>query len=74
MINPYRNDTDRDFHVEDSYTLILLRPMTPSAREWIGEHISADAMKFGDAVVVEHRFVGDLLIGIQDDGLTFAVL
>lgn len=73
MTNPYRNDTDRDFHIEDNFSLILLRPLTDAAREWTGEHIP-DATWFGTAVVVEHRYIADIVEGIKNDGLTFAAL
>ena len=43
-----------------------------AAEDWIREHIPADAQYFGSAIVVEHRFIQDILEGIVHDGLTFA--
>jgi hypothetical protein len=31
--------------------------------------VPAEALTFGDAVVVEHRFIADIVTGIQADGL-----
>ena len=58
-----------DFEVENHFTIFLLRPLTPAAESWIDEHISEDARYFGSAVVVEHRYIADIVQGIQDDGL-----
>lgn len=64
----------RDFDVENHGTIFLLRPLTETAREWIEEHIPGDAMTFGDAVVVEHRYINDILTGLHADELTFAIV
>lgn len=58
-----------DFSVQNEFTIFLLHPLTAAAREWIAEHISDDAQRFGDAVVVEHRYIGDIIDGIKGDGL-----
>jgi hypothetical protein len=40
------------------------------AREaWIAANIPDDAQSFGGAVVVEHRFIGDIAQGAANDGL-----
>jgi hypothetical protein len=61
-----------DFDVVDDHSLFLLQPITAGAAEWITEHIPEDAMTFGSATVVEHRYIGDILNGIRGDGLTWA--
>jgi hypothetical protein len=48
----------------------LLLPITEAATEWADEHLPEDAMHFGNAVVVEHRFIRDIVDGFTDDGLT----
>ena len=58
-----------DFSVHNHGTIFLLRPHTERAHNWISEHISHDANVFGDAVVVEHRFIADVVSGIRTDGL-----
>lgn len=58
-----------DFYVENHGSLFLLRPISPAANTWVDEHIPADANYFGGAVVVEHRYIQDIVQGIKDDGL-----
>jgi hypothetical protein len=60
---------DPDFFDENHGSIFLLRPVTPSASDWISEHIPDDAQFFGNAVVVEHRYIWPILEGIQNDGL-----
>lgn len=58
-----------DFTLYDHGSIFLLRPHTETARNWIAVHISEDAYMFGDAVVIEHRFIADIVKRIQMDGL-----
>jgi hypothetical protein len=57
-----------DFSVHNEGSIFLLHPLTYT-REWIRENLPSDRMMFGEAVVVEHRFICDLLEGILADGL-----
>lgn len=50
----------------------LLHPFTEAARNWVAEHIPDDAQLFGEAVVIEHRYIGDIVRGIVADGLEVA--
>ena len=59
-----------DFSVQNEGSLFLLRPITSDALAWIADHLSVDVMYFGNAVVVEHRYIADIVTGIQDDGLS----
>ena len=61
-----------DFYVENHGSVFLLRPVTPAADSWVNEHIPEDAQYFGNAVVVEHRYIADIVQGIQNDGLAVA--
>jgi hypothetical protein len=63
-----------DFEVNNEGSIYLLRPLTEAASGWIGEHIPADAQVFGEAVVVEHRYIGDIVKGIQGDGLKVVII
>lgn len=66
-----KNDhASKDFEVRDEGTIWLLRPLTQKARNWIGEHLPADTTWLGDCVIVEHRYVTDILVGIMGDKLT----
>ena len=53
-----------DFVVRDEGTIWLFTPLTPSALQFLSEHIQDDAQYFGDSLVVEHRYVEDLLLGL----------
>jgi hypothetical protein len=46
-------------------------PLTAEAKEWINEHIH-DALWFGSALVVEHRYAWGLAQGMRDAGLVLA--
>lgn len=59
-----------DFIVNNHGTLFTLHPLTPAAQEWIEEHLPEDRMHWAGGVVIEHRFVQDIVAGIQADGLT----
>jgi hypothetical protein len=61
--------TQPDFLVENQGTIFLLQPLTPSANSWIEENLPEDRTTFGSAVVVEHRYISDIVAGIQNDGL-----
>jgi hypothetical protein len=58
-----------DFRCENHGSIFLLFPLTQSAQSWVDERLPADAQRFGNAVVIEHRFVWAILGGIQNDGL-----
>jgi hypothetical protein len=60
-----------DFAVENHGSVFLLKPLTPSATSWIEEHIGQDNryQPYFPTVVVEHRYIADIIAGIQDDGL-----
>ena len=58
-----------DFSVQNEGTIFLLIPHTDSAKAWIEEHILEDAQRFGGSVVVEHRYILDIVNGIKNDGL-----
>jgi len=66
--SPTRSD-EPDFCCENHGSLFLLFPLTQHARSWIEEHLPEDAQWFGNAVVVEHRYIWTVLDGIQDAGL-----
>lgn len=59
-----------DFELTDHGSVSLLRPITDEAREWIDENIGDDAQWLGRGLAIEHRYVGDIVEGILNDGLT----
>jgi len=58
-----------DFRCENHGSLFLLYPLTQSAQSWISQHIPPDAQTFGEAIVVEHRYIWTILDAVQTDGL-----
>ena len=59
-----------DIQVENHFSLFLIRPLSDRARAWIQRFVQPDALYFGSALVVEPRFVGDLIEGMVTSGLT----
>ena len=59
-----------DFIVEDHGSIFLLSPQSDPAHAWIDEHISREGFQpYWPIVVIEHRYIADIVAGIQDDGL-----
>jgi len=61
-----------DFSIEGEgrfCAVYLLRPLTPAAFDWVEEHIPEDAQRLGNAIAVEHRYIGAIAEGIISDGL-----
>ena len=61
--------TRSDFICENHGSLFLLFPLSQSAQSWVEEHLPTDVQWFGNAVVIENRYVWTILEGIQNDGL-----
>lgn len=58
-----------DLEVRNEGTLFLVDPRTDRGARWIGEHVADDATFWGQSLVVEHRYIADLVSGAQADGL-----
>ena len=73
------NLTETDFEIRNEGSIFLLFPQNDAAREWIDVNIYGtdadtgipenEAQWFGGGIVVEPRYVPDLIEGIQADGL-----
>ena len=61
-----------DLFVEGGGSVYLLRPVSAAGSVWVAMHIPFDAQWFGGAIVVEHRFIGDIVAGAINDGLRVA--
>lgn len=61
-----------DLFVEGGGTVYLLRPASAAGAVWVAMHIPHDASWFGGAVVVEHRYIGDIVTVAIADGLRVA--
>jgi hypothetical protein len=60
-----------DFTVQYEGSIVLLRPHTDIARSWIDENIGKanGHQPYWPCVVIEYRYVDDILDGIASDGL-----
>ena len=54
------------FSIENHGSLVLVRPLTADVEAWLQEH--TDGQWFGNALVVEPRYVGDLVLGLVAEG------
>jgi hypothetical protein len=64
--------TELDFKLENHGSLFLLRPLSSVATNWIREHLAMDNPEtqfWGDAIVIEPRYVAPIVDGIVGDGL-----
>jgi hypothetical protein len=64
--------TELDFRLENHGSLFLLLPLTQAAKNWMGEHLPMDNPEtqfWGDAIVIEPRYVTSIVDGILGDGL-----
>ena len=58
-----------DIYMENHGSIWLFRPVSEAAREHLDDVIDEMAQWFGDALVVEPRYVSDLATSLEDDGL-----
>jgi hypothetical protein len=58
-----------DFEVQNHGSVFLLFPLTNSASAWVEEHLPEDVLLFGRGICVEHRYIAEIVAGIQRDGL-----
>ena len=61
--------TTYDFSVSNHGSIFLLQPLTFAGRAWVEEHVDPDHQQWAGGVVVEHRYIGDIVAGIINDGL-----
>jgi hypothetical protein len=59
-----------DFRFADHGSVTLLTPVTDAALDWVEENLSIERQNWGPAIMIEPRFAGDILNGLQGDGLT----
>jgi hypothetical protein len=66
------NQLPADYLVTGGGTVYLFHPHTKKATEWLAEYCPKDSdhQYFGNALVIEHRYVADILKLAIRDGLT----
>lgn len=65
---------DADFLVQDHGSICILSPQTDGAMDWVEDNIEQDNdyQPYWPAVVIEPRYMSDILDGITADGMTLA--
>ena len=58
-----------DFEVSSHGTIFIFTPLTPAARNWVADFLPEDAQQWAGGAVIEHRYISDVVIGAQRDGL-----
>ena len=58
-----------DLLVHGHGSIYLLRPISRRGRRWVDMRVTADRTEWAGAIVVEHRYIGDIMRGALDDGL-----
>jgi hypothetical protein len=56
------------FSITDHGSLVLVRPLTDDCRAWLEANVSDESQWFGGALVVEPRYLIDLVAGLADEG------
>lgn len=51
-----------------SSNFALLRPLTPECRQWLREHVQPGALWWAGALVVEYRYLDDLVTALEAAG------
>jgi hypothetical protein len=60
-----------DFEVVNQGNICLLCPQTDEAREWVHDNLNVESWQYlGRNIGVDHRYIGDIVAGIQADGLS----
>lgn len=61
-----------DATVYNHGSICIVVPLTAAARAWIAENVSGESMWFAGGLVVEPRYLDDLVDGMRADGLEVA--
>lgn len=59
----------KDFKVANHGGIFLLLPSSEEGKDWCNEHLPGDCPMFGNAYAIEHRYIGDIVLGMMEDGL-----
>lgn len=58
-----------DLQFTNHGSIVLLAALTEAGQEWVSEHLPDDAMTFGNAIVIEPRYVAAIAEGAVAAGL-----
>lgn len=60
-----------DFSIMNHGSIVTLTPTSAAGHEWIAQYIPETSMRWGAcSIVVEPRFVNDIVDGITAEGLS----
>ena len=59
-----------DMQFTNHGSIWIMTPLSEGGRDWIAQHIAEDATRWGqNGVVIEHRYVANIVEGVRGDGL-----
>ena len=61
-----------DFKIENHGSIFLFDPQNTAAEEHLRENLDREALWFGAALVVEHRYAPCLAAALQSEGFRLA--
>lgn len=50
-------------------TIVLCTPVTQEGSAWVSEHVSEECLWYGNALVIEARYLDSFVEGATNDGL-----
>lgn len=64
-----------DFQIANHGSIVILTPVSSEAQDWVNEHILGEGNEVQtwgskQGIVVEPRYLGDIVEGFQAEGLT----
>jgi hypothetical protein len=62
-----------DVTVTNEGNIFIFNPHSHAAKDWIAENVQENAQYYGNGLVVEHRFAGDIIEGMEADGLSLRI-
>ena len=73
--SPSNSNSRPDFSFQNHGSICILTPLTPAAKDWFSEHLPVDNPQtqfWAGGIVIEPRYVPDIVSGIQSGGLSVA--
>ena len=65
-----------DLEVQNEGSIFIVWPRSPEGQLWCDDHLPEDAQRWGyngvNGIVVEHRYIADIVEGAKADGLEVA--
>ena len=59
-----------DFRFTDHGSICLLTPLSAQALDWVENNLPKERQTWGGGIVIEPRYVDDIVEGFMEDGLT----